>query len=45
MAHTFTVTIDSEDISAKDLAKIESTLQKSLKKWFLKGYAIRVEQG
>lgn len=44
MVHTFQVTIDADDLSAKELAKIENTLQKSLKKWFLKGYAIKVEQ-
>lgn len=44
MAHTFTVTVDSDDLSQKELGKIEKALQKSLKKWFLKGHAIKVER-
>lgn len=43
MARTFEVSVDGE-LSDKDAAKIQQTLQKSLAKWFKKGHSIKVEE-
>lgn len=43
MERTFTVTIaHDDDISEKEADKISKTLQKSLVKYFKKGYEIKV---
>ncbi|MGB1697306.1 MAG: hypothetical protein ACPHK8_02790 [Thermoplasmatota archaeon] len=43
MERTFTISVaHDDDISDKEADKIAKTLQKSLTKWFKKGYEIKV---